>query len=181
MFKQQAEESKFSAAIGSITSSDDDFCLFKGQTTLTLTSEELEESLSSILDDSQINAVIKAVEASKTKGADAARLSKLWMINEELAQGALDQNRQLVRHSSDNILSRQISTNDRMLRYRRIQSVLFTDTMFAQPKAKSSRGYTCCQVFVSDKGFVVVYPMKSQTEFQSALHWFCKQVGVPVD
>ncbi len=26
-----------------------------------------------------------------------------------------------------------------------------------------------------------VYPMKSQDEFQTALHWFCKQVGVPVN
>ena len=76
---------------------------------------------------------------------------------------------------------RQFPTNDRMLRYRRIQSVFFTDTMFATPKAKSTRDYTCCQVFVSDKGFVAVYPMKSQAEFQTALHWFCKEVGVPVD
>ena len=53
--------------------------------------------------------------------------------------------------------------------------------MFAQPKAKSTRQNTCCQVFVSDKGFVAVYPMKSQSEFQTALHWFCKQIGVPVD
>ena len=35
-------------------------------------------------------------------------------------------------------------------------------------------------MFVSDKGFVTVYPMKSQSEFQTALHWFCKQTGVPV-
>ena len=52
-----------------------------------------------------------------------------------------------------------------MLRYKRIKSVLFTDTMFAQPKEKYSRGNTCCQVFVSDKGFVALYPMKSQSEF----------------
>jgi hypothetical protein len=32
---------------------------------------------------------------------------------------------------------------------------------------------------VSDKGFVAVYPMKNQEEFQTALHWFCKQIGVP--
>ena len=51
--------------------------------------------------------------------------------------------------------------------------------MFAQPSAKSTRGNSCCQVFVSDKGFVALYPMKSQSEFQDALHWFCKQVGVP--
>ena len=66
-----------------------------------------------------------------------------------------------------------------MLRYKRLQNIFFTDTMFAL-KLKSKRQYTCCQVFVSDKGFVAVYPMKSQEEFQSALHWFCKQVGVSV-
>ena len=32
---------------------------------------------------------------------------------------------------------------------------------------------------MSDKGYVAVYPMKSQSEFQNALHWFCKEVGVP--
>ena len=52
--------------------------------------------------------------------------------------------------------------------------------MFATPKAKSSCQNTCCQVFVSDKGFIAVYPMKTQEEFQMALHWFCKQVGVPM-
>jgi len=51
--------------------------------------------------------------------------------------------------------------------------------MFAM-KHKSVREYTCCQVFVSDKGFVAVYPMRSQEEFRTALHWFCKQVGVPM-
>ena len=52
--------------------------------------------------------------------------------------------------------------------------------MFASPAAKSTRGFTCCQVFVSDKGYVAVYSMKTQHDFESAYHWFCKQVGVPV-
>ena len=106
-------------------------------------------------------------------------LSKLWCINEDLAKGAIDQNTQLCRHGSDNIMSLQFSTNDRIMRYRRIPSTFFTDTMFAQPGAKSTRGNSCCQVFVSDRSFVALYPMKSQTQFQDALHWFCKQVGVP--
>ena len=57
--------------------------------------------------------------------------------------------------------------------------MFYTDMIFAL-KHKSKRQYTCCQVFVSDKGFLAVYPMKSQEEFQMALHWFCKEVGVPV-
>ena len=68
-----------------------------------------------------------------------------------------------------------------MLWYKRINSVFFSDTMNAHKNATSLRGYTCYQVFVSDKGYVVVYPMKTQEEFQTAFHWFCKQVGVPVD
>ena len=33
--------------------------------------------------------------------------------------------------------------------------------------------------FVPDKGFVGIYPMRSQTWFNDALHWFCKETGVP--
>ena len=66
-----------------------------------------------------------------------------------------------------------------MLRYKRIQSTFYSDTMFALTH-KYVRQFKCCQVFVSDKGFVAVYPMQSQKEFQTALHLFCKQVGVPV-
>ena len=66
-----------------------------------------------------------------------------------------------------------------MLSYKRIQITFYSDTMFALTH-KYVRQYKGCQVFVSDKGFVAIYPMQSQKEFQTALHWFCKQVGVPV-
>ena len=41
------------------------------------------------------------------------------------------------------------------------------------------RGNTCTQLFVSDKGFIAIYPMKSKSQFKDALHQFCKEVGVP--
>ena len=135
--------------------------------------------MSSLLDPDQLSAVISIVSANQSKGVSLETLSKLWCISEDLTKGAVDQNTQLCRHVSDNIMPRQFSTNDRMLRYRRINSTFFSDTMFAQPGAKSTRVNSCCQVFVSDKGFVALYPMKSQIEFLDALHWFCKQVGVP--
>lgn len=34
-------------------------------------------------------------------------------------------------------------------------------------------------MFVSDKGFVAVYPMQSKIESQDALHQFFKEIGVP--
>ena len=152
----KVEKSKFGDTIGSTTTYSKDCSLFIGQNPTTLTSEELEESFSSILDKPQTNAVIKAVSVHQSKGSNAEHLSKIWLNNDELARGALNQSTQLARYSSDNILSRQISTNDRMLRYKRIQSTLFTDKNFAQPKAKSLRKNICCQVFVSDKGYVAV-------------------------
>ena len=48
-------------------------------------------------------------------------------------------------------------------------------------KHMSTRGNKCCRLFGRDKGYIVVHPMKSQSEFKTALHWFCKEVGVPVD
>ena len=66
-----------------------------------------------------------------------------------------------------------------MLRYRRIKSQIFTDTFFVTAKAKSTRGYTHMQIFVSDRGFVKFYPMKSLTEYPSSLQKFAKEVGAP--
>ena len=51
--------------------------------------------------------------------------------------------------------------NDRMLRYKRIKDFFFMDTFFATKKGgQSSRGHTCCQLFVTDKGFIYVVSMK---------------------
>ena len=85
---------------------------------------------------------------------------------------------QLNRQSVDASLLRRFETNDCMLRYKRIDSLFYTDTFFSK-KVVSKRGYSMMQLFVSDKGFVKVYGMKSQTEFANALKLFCKEVGAP--
>ena len=56
--------------------------------------------------------------------------------------------------------------------------MFFTNTLFVTETAKSVRGYTCMQLFLSDKGFVTVYEMKSVKEFpQSQLLSFKKVVA----
>jgi hypothetical protein len=67
-----------------------------------------------------------------------------------------------------------------MLRYKQINSIFFTDTMFVKDQAKSTRNYKACQIFVSNKGFVAVYRMEKVSNFEDALHLFCKEVVVPV-
>ena len=65
-----------------------------------------------------------------------------------------------------------------MLQYKRMSSMFYTDTFFSK-KVVSKRGFSMMQLFVSDKGYVRVYKMKSQTEFVNALKMFCKEVGAP--
>ncbi len=126
-------------------------------------------------------AQINSTQASKPHSVTPEFLSNIWNIKRDQAASVLKQTTHLNRQGADNDLSRQFSTNDRMLRYKRIQSQFFTDTFFVTKTGKSTRGNTCCQIFVSDKGFVAIYPMKSKSEFPDALHLFCKEIGVPVD
>ena len=118
--------------------------------------------------------------ASHPKGVTPQHLSKVWRINIEDAKRTLDVTTQLLKHGDDPTLSRNYSTNDRMLRYNRIHQYFFMDTFFATTKAgKSSRGFTCMQLFVTDKGFVYVVPMKSKSEVPQALKQFAKEIGAP--
>ena len=179
----RGEISKLGASIGSCNISLEQCSLFDTESPSITKWEEVESTLKSDLSPEElkfVEAKVSSTQASRPKGVTKEFLSKLWLIPENLAEDAISRNTQLRRQSQDNSLSRNYTTNDRMLRYKRLQSVFFTDTMFAT-KHKSTRGNKCCQVFVSDKGYIAVYPMKSQDEFETALHWFCKEIGVPVD
>ena len=55
----------------------------------------------------------------------------------------------------------------------------FTDIFFVPEQYRSWRGNKCCQLFVSDIGFVFLVPMKSKGEFPEALQRFCKEISVP--
>ena len=52
------------------------------------------------------------------------------------------------------------------------------DTFFATKKGgRSSRGHTCCQLFVTDKGFLYVVPMRRKSEVLQAIKQFAKEIG----
>ena len=121
-----------------------------------------------------IEAIVSATAASAT-GPSSSQLSKLWMISEPLAQAALDQNSNLARIPADNSLSRNFSTNDRMLRYRRLSSIFFTDALVAQ-NCPSTRKNKYAQIFVSDKGYVAVYPMKTQSQLRKRYTGFANKL-----
>ena len=54
------------------------------------------------------------------------------------------------------------------------------DPFFATKKAmRSSRGNNCMQLFVTDKSFVYVVPMRSKADVPAALKLFSKEIGAP--
>ena len=156
---------KIAAAIGSVTVNDSPCPLF------TTTLDDLE---------SVFHSEVSAIELDKVNGVSPDFLSKIWSVSDNQAKEIIKDNTQLNRQPNDGLLSKQFSTNDRMLRYRRINSYFFSDTMFVTASAKSTRGYTMLQLFVSDKGFVAVYPMEKKSDFQDCLQVFCKEIGVPI-
>jgi hypothetical protein len=126
-----------------------------------------------------VSASIAAVTAKRSGGVNAEQLSKIFCIPHDDAARTLLVTTQLVRHNPDSSLSRNAMTDDRALRYRKIKSNFFTDTLFATAKAKSTRGNICGQVFASDRGFVYFIPMKDQRSYFSVLKQFAKEVGAP--
>ena len=123
---------------------------------------------------------ISALEAGTPTGTKPEFLKRIWAISDKESNAVVEANTQLNRQSNDGELSRHFSTNDRMLRYRRIDSYFYTDTLLVTKSAKSTRGYLYLQVFISDKGFIAVYLMEMKSEFKDSLHSFCKEVGVPI-
>ena len=160
--ENELEKSKFKMSIGSTTITGYELELFYEEDNI---NDSIFENHSTI--------------GGKPSTVSADFLSKIWNIDVDLAKKALSQNTHLYRRNVNNDLSRHFNTNDRMLRYKRIEIQFFTDTFFVTGSAKSTRGHNCSQIFVSDKGYLAIYLMKSKSEFPDALHQFCKEVGVP--
>ena len=136
-----------------------------------------EASLSAQLDTAF--ATIAAVSAGRSNGVNVEHLAKVWCIPHDEAAQTLKATTQSFRHDPDSSLSRNVGTNDHAVRYRKLKNFFFSDTLFMTGTVKSSRGNICAQLFVSDKGFVAICPMKKQSDYFLALKQFAKDVGAP--
>jgi len=118
--------------------------------------------------------------AGKPGGVSAKkRLLKLFSISHDDAEWTLMVTSQLSCQSVDSTLLQNFETNDREIRYRRIDSIFFTDAFFVTAKARSTRGNICAQIYVSDKAFMDVHPMRDVKSFPLSLRRFAKEVGAP--
>ena len=199
LIRERAEVGKFMTVIGSTNATDVQGLLERGQDSEEYSdddtmSEDTESWSSDDKDDftSQIFSIDTAdvdefiAGAVGIKGMPlvlADHLSKIWKIDLESAKRTLDITTQHSKRVENPKMSRNYATGDRMLRYKRIHLYFYMDTFFAAGKkegrGKSSRGHTCCQLFVTDKGFVYCVPMKSKGEVLKALKQFAKEIGAP--
>ena len=155
-------QSKFSEAIGA-TLVNDDGC-----------------ELWAAAEPSTQDAEVSSSRVGKVRGVSPEILSKVFKISHEEAANTIKVTTQYNKQDADSSVSRRFGTNDRDLRYRRINTYFFTDTFYVTKKARSKpRGFIGVQLFVSDLGFVYVVPIKAEKEFPKALKLFAKEVGVP--
>ena len=173
LLDDQISQSKFSSAVGSTTGNPQNPDCEILENTKDTDYEMLDTS------DKMMNTFASATRAKKPKAVSSELLENIWRIYPETAKHTIRMITQLNRQDVNSKLSRNFGSNDEMLRYLRIKSFSFTDTFFVTKKAESSRGYTCMQIFVSDKGYVYVAAMKSVSEFPKYLKMFAKEVGSP--
>jgi len=130
-----------------------------------------------------LNAFDMEMELAAMSTARAPRLTpeilaKRFGIGLEKAQKTIEQTTQrgfrTVLHPS---LSRRYRTNDRQLRYRRLSTTMFTDTMLC--KTLSRRGNRYAQVFYDPTGWKRAFPMKKKSEAHEALTMLFQRDGVP--
>ena len=116
---------------------------------------------------SNVSYDVAAVWSGRREGVTAHQLAELWQISPKLAQRTIQATTQLcIRSAEVPSLSRRFKSNDRMLRYLRINVIVFTDTFFSKKKTlTSTRGNTCCQVFVTEHNYVTAKPMVSRSHF----------------
>ena len=167
---EQANIASFSAAFGAIEAHLDDllFPEYDGDTLLPIGQIDLDEIMAS------------STTTTGIRGVSAEHLSKIWKIDLPTAKRTVEVTSQRCPRPAKENLAGNYTTNDRMLRYRRLEQHFFMDTFFATKKGgKSTRGNTCCQLFVTDKGFVYVIPMRTKSEVPAAIRAFAKAVGAP--
>ena len=116
----------------------------------------------------------------KKPGITAEDLVQNWGIGLAAAKRTVQATTQrAIRTVGCPTLSRRFRTNDRQLRYRRIRTDLFTDTMFSTVKSK--RGNNCAQVFSHPSGWCRAFPCAKKSQAHEGLSLLFKRDGVPTD
>ena len=122
--------------------------------------------------------MVSGISTSRMDGVDPTHLAKISRIRFDDAKRMIGVTMQHGQWTQEPTLSQNYGTNDMMLCYHHIHENFFMDTFFAMSRGrKSSRGNTCCQLFVTDKGYLYIVLMKRRGEALQAVKQFDEEVG----
>ena len=76
-------------------------------------------------------------------------------------------------------IHRRFRTRQTQLRYLKLSSKFYSDTMFAS--TSSIRYLTCGQIFINDLNFSRFIPMKSKADAGDALMYMIQDIGIPFE
>lgn len=136
--------------------------------------QPLDDFTSSLME----NVNISSISSSRRNGIRPETLAEKWDIGLTTAKRTTRVTTQrgvrTVEHPS---MQRRFRTNDRQLRYRRLNTTMFTDTYFSS--VKSTRGNTCAQVWTNDLEWTRIDPMPSKKYAHHSAQKLFKNDGVP--
>ena len=126
-------------------------------TTTPKTNLRIDAFTSSLLE--QVN--ISSISSSRQNGISPEALDGKWDIGLTTAKRTTKvTTQQGVRTVEHPIFQRRFRTNNRKLRYYRLNSTMFTDTYFSS--IKSTRGNTCAQIWTNYIEWIRIDPMSTK-------------------
>ncbi|CAJ1938202.1 unnamed protein product [Cylindrotheca closterium] len=99
-----------------------------------LSGDDLFTKIAAMADRKQVDldeVMASVTYAKPSKGVQAAHLAKIWKLDLPTAERTLQATTQKRRHTDNPKMARNYGTNDRMLRYKRINQYFFMDKFFA--------------------------------------------------
>jgi hypothetical protein len=135
-------------------------------------------NIASLISERVFIANVDATKSRRRKGTvKPEELAKRWHISLEVAQRTIDHTTQKgVRDYAHMAGSRRLRHLTQQLAYRPLNAVCYTDTMFAQVPSLTNK-YTCAQIYCTDFGWSVAYPMRSKGEAHLTLDLLHNQYG----
>jgi transposase len=105
-------------------------------------------------------------------------LAKNFGVSTDIAKRTLQVTTQRgIRRVMHPSVERRFPTNDRSLRYKRLGTTMFTDTLYSN--VVSTRKNKCAQIFVTAQGWARTHPIKTESESHEALSLLFQRDGVP--
>lgn len=132
----------------------------------------------SVVFTSEFQMAVDATHTIKRKGTVSPEdLARRWRIGLDQARRTIERTTQLgVRDFTTIQGTRRLRHTNQQFKYRRLNAVVYTDTMFMKPMTLLR--HTCAQVYVTDFEWTKVYPIKSKKEAPYTLDLLHKEYGV---